>query len=135
MTRLITSALTMAVLISLNGCGESRRETAPRPTPSHVRSQTAPPPTPTFSGVLISARVEGGKAQVVERRVRISLGQIVRLEITSDASDELHVHGYEKKAEVVAGELLVYEFLADIPGVFEIEMERARLSLVEIEVR
>jgi hypothetical protein len=68
------------------------------------------------------------------QRKQIALGDAVLLRVTSDIADEVHVHGYDKKADVEAGGTVEVSFTADIPGVFEVELENAELKLIELEV-
>jgi hypothetical protein len=78
--------------------------------------------------------VTGGVVTPDLGRVNVPLGGLVRIKVTSDAADEVHVHGYDLFAEVGAGEDITLEFVADVPGIFEVEMEHARLALVELQV-
>ena len=55
--------------------------------------------------------------------------------VTSDAADEIHVHGYDKTAPVAAGATAEVSFVANIPGVFEVEFERSHRLLFTLEVR
>jgi hypothetical protein len=64
----------------------------------------------------------------------VPLGSEVTLAVTSDTADEVHVHGYDKKANVDAGGIVTIVFVADIPGQFEAELESAHLKLVELRV-
>ena len=51
-----------------------------------------------------------------------------------DAADEVHVHGYDFSSDVEAGDTVTIEFTADIAGVFEVELEDARLPILELVV-
>jgi hypothetical protein len=66
--------------------------------------------------------------------VKVPLGNTVLLRVKSDLADEVHIHGYDLVQEVVAGGSASFEFVADVPGIFEVELEAARLLLVELEV-
>ena len=76
-----------------------------------------------------------GALQRPDSRVSVPLGKTVRLVVTSDVADEVHVHGYDKSAAVAAGETGVVEFPATIPGVFEVELEQRGTKLLELAVR
>jgi hypothetical protein len=99
------------------------------PTPSAPTSTPSPPP----GTVEISYR--GGEVQRPDRRIEVGLGKPVRLVVSSDVADEVHVHGYDKTANVPAGGTALIEFPATIPGVFEVELEHRRVQLVELAVR
>jgi len=54
--------------------------------------------------------------------------------VTADVSDEVHVHGYDKKTDITAGVPGSLTFTADIPGEFEVELENAHLKIAELTV-
>jgi hypothetical protein len=55
--------------------------------------------------------------------------------VTSDRSDELHVHGYDKTVPLAPGSPAVVQFVADLPGVFEVETHDSGLLLFQLVVR
>jgi len=91
--------------------------------------------TAGFAGTLIQARVTGGKVETADRRVSVKRGEQVRIEVESDQGDEVHVHGYDLKRAVGPGKPATIEFAADLPGVYEVELEAAQRKLLELEVR
>jgi hypothetical protein len=76
----------------------------------------------------------GDQVQTAEQRVKVKLGTEVRLEVTADRADEVHLHGYDRKVGAEPGKPAVLDFMADTPGVFEVELEEASLKLVELQV-
>lgn len=68
-------------------------------------------------------------------RVNVTLGEQVRIEVSSDQSYELHLHGYDLSADVTPGEPAVLEFTADLPGRFELEAHNAHLQLLQLVVQ
>jgi hypothetical protein len=66
--------------------------------------------------------------------VDVLRGRTVRLRVTADVSDEVHVHGYDRFAEVAPDRPAIIEFVADIEGIFEVELEGARQLIVELKV-
>jgi heme/copper-type cytochrome/quinol oxidase subunit 2 len=58
----------------------------------------------------------------------------VVITVSSDVSDEVHLHGYDIKADVTPDQPAVIAFTADTPGVFEIELERSRRRVAQIQV-
>jgi len=79
--------------------------------------------------------VAGGTVETAERRVAVKRGERVRIQVESDQDDEVHVHGYDLKRPVGAGKPVTIEFAADLPGVYEVELEEARRKLFDLEVR
>jgi hypothetical protein len=91
--------------------------------------------TAGFSGVLAEAKVTGDNVETASRRVRVELGQKVRVRVEADHAEEVHVHGYDLKADVAPGKPAVIDFTADVPGVFEVELEESGRSLFELQVQ
>jgi hypothetical protein len=140
------SGLLIVVLASLGACngddgggtggsGEASSTSAPsevRTTSSAVSGDST---STTATGRVITLVVSGGRVEGGFRREKVKLGEAVVLRVTSDTADEVHVHGYDKKADVAAGSTAEISFTADIPGVFEVELEERKLKLLELEVK
>jgi hypothetical protein len=106
-------------------------------TTSAEPTSTGEPTTTSagFSGTLIEAKVTGDRVDTASRRVRVSRGEKVRIQVEADHAEEVHVHGYDLKKDVAPGKPAVIEFTADAPGVFEVELEQAKLPLFELQVQ
>lgn len=85
-------------------------------------------PTVEISIGLYEGQVEG------DEDVAVDLGTPVRIVVAADVADEVHVHGYDLFANVTPEADAVIEFTADIPGIFEVEMEAQGLELIRLEV-
>lgn len=97
--------------------------------------EPAPPATTTAAPVATEVTIEVTDGAVIgPERVKTDVGSKVRITVTSDAADEIHVHGYDLMQDVRAGEPATITFVADAPGVFEVELEDAKLPLFELEV-
>lgn len=68
--------------------------------------------------------------------VEVAVGEPVRLTVTSDVADEVHVHGPGRgfSVDVAAGGTATIEFVQTAPGRFEIELEQARRVLTRLQV-
>ena len=108
---------------------------SPTSTAAPASTGEATTTTAGFAGTLIEARVAGGNVETAERRVSVKRGEQVRIQVESDQADEVHVHGYDLKRPVGPGTPATIEFAADLPGVYEVELEETRRKLVELEVR
>lgn len=64
----------------------------------------------------------------------VPVGSPVELVVASDVADEVHVHGYERRAFVTAGASVTLRFVADVPGVVEVELEGAGVPLARLTV-
>lgn len=104
--------------------------------PTTTPPSTMPPATTTSqqSGHTIGVAYAGGEV-TIEGELEIRQGADVIITITSDVADEAHLHGYDIYAELAPGEPSTIEFAATRQGIFELELEDARLPLLEIEVR
>jgi heme/copper-type cytochrome/quinol oxidase subunit 2 len=102
-------------------------ETAPRTT-----TAPAPAPAPEFETI----RVRGGQPVGGVRRITVTRGERVRIEVGSpDTSDEIHIHGYDLAKDLTAGGRVRFSITADAEGVFEIELEHAGVKIADLEVR
>ena len=104
-------------------------------TGAEPTSTEEPTTTAGFSGTVIEAKVTGDQVDTASRRLRVSRGEKVRIQVESDHAEEVHLHGYDLKKDVAPGKPAVIEFTADAPGVFEVELEEAALKLFELQVQ
>lgn len=85
--------------------------------------------------VAIAANFANGEVQLGgDDRVEIAEGDVVMVTVTSDAAEEVHVHGYDIFADVAPDEDALITFTANIPGRFEIEFEQSGLFIAELAV-
>jgi hypothetical protein len=102
------AALLLAAMLASPACSPAGR---PTPTPTASPTETpspSPEPSPSPQARVIQVTVSGGQVSTAERRVDIRLGEMVRIEVTADVTDEVHVHGYERKVPVRPGETAVW---------------------------
>jgi hypothetical protein len=78
--------------------------------------------------------VKDGKLASGPAVMEVRLGEQVTLRIQSNAKDELHVHGYELKLPIKAGETATLQFAATRSGRFELELHRRHTQLGALEV-
>jgi hypothetical protein len=91
--------------------------TADGATATQTETEPAPPPKPDISRI----RVRGGTVVGGVQRVQAARGDTVRIVVTSDAPDEIHLHGYDIYENAAPGRPARFVFRADIEGIFEIE--------------
>ena len=85
--------------------------------------------------VRISVQIAHHKVSPADAVHDVHLGDQVVLTVTSDADDEVHVHGYDKEIEIAAGKPGTIDFTANLPGIFEVETHKSNLQLLQIEVK
>ena len=128
----------VAVAGALTACGGSSTPTASAvPSPVLASDQ----PTTVASAVAsdsaqqtIALTVAGGKVTGQTGRVKVSLGTRLRITVTADVADEVHVHVYDLKQNVSPASPTSIEFIADKPGQIEVELEKAKLTLTRLLV-
>ena len=121
----------VAVCLGLLGCGGGGAATHVASSPGTTASgQTTPAP----GGPLIAVGFTGGTITGGGRK-SVPLGANVRIQVTSDVADEVHLHGYDKKVNVTPGAPATLAFNANIPGEFEVELESRSLKLIDLVVQ
>ena len=104
---------------------------APASATEETPEDAAPP---ADAGQRIELRVAGGQVSGDTGRVPVAVGTQVTLVITSDAADEVHVHGYDLTAVLAPATPSEISFIATIPGVFEVELHEAGTALLALQV-
>jgi hypothetical protein len=129
------AALAVLALLVLVACGgDDDSPTVGSGTPAPTTVAGAPAAT-TPARTVLAATVRGGSVVEGGSRQRATLNEAVTIRVTSDVADEVHVHGYDKKFTVAAGQTGEVTFNANIPGVFEVEFEKSHKVLFTMEVR
>ena len=137
----IAAVIAVVALIVLSGGSDDEPETAattPAATAEPTADATETPeaePTAEPTPEVLEIEVEGGKVQGGEADLDVQQGETVRFTVKSDAADHVHVHGYDVLRDVKAGGTARFNFKADIPGVFEVELEDAGLQIARLRVK
>ena len=98
MTLLARVLLPLVLILGLTGCS----------------SQDSVEPTTITLAITDSAPAE-------PRKEPVELGSMVTLVVTSEVDGLVHVHGFEEKLDLVAGETTEATFKASMTGAFEVE--------------
>jgi len=145
----LTAALAVLTACGSNPASSGAASTAPSAASSSGPSTSSEQATSAeqTAGAGTSAASQAGAAQVIALtvtagkvsgatgRVDVDLGSEVRIEVTADVADEVHVHGYDLMVDTVPGRPVTVEFTADVPGVFEVELEESKLPLTRLQVQ
>lgn len=139
-------SLALAAALLLAACGDDDASTVTDDPAVEETSTTMAPASetedgtsstttavPEPAGTVIEVSVTGGQVDG-GGRTAVPLGDAVTVRVTSDVDDHIHLHGYDVLVDVAAGETAELTFTADIPGVFEVELEESRIPLLELEV-
>jgi len=88
----------------------------------------------TDSALPIVGEYINGEVIMSEDRFDVARGDLVTIIMTSDVAEEVHVHGFDLHLDLTPGEEARLEFVADIPGLFEVELEESHRFLFELAV-
>ena len=154
MNRVLRVLVVMTMLVVACGDDDATTTSTPTTAPTTTAAVTTTTPTSTTTVTtttttvaddgVISITVAIGSAgldlvvegSVVEpgSRVAVETGAAVHLVFSGSVAEELHIHGYDLSLEIAPGGVEVLDFTADIPGIFEVELEGAGTLVFELEV-
>jgi FtsP/CotA-like multicopper oxidase with cupredoxin domain len=141
-------ALVLAfVLLSPGGNDEESTATTPSVTapattpaaPAGEATQSTtvvtPPAVAPPAAEFTQIRVQNGKPAGGVKTITVKKGDRVRIQVSSqDTSDEIHLHGYDLKRDLKAGDSVRFSFTANAEGIFEIELEGAGTQIGKLVV-
>jgi FtsP/CotA-like multicopper oxidase with cupredoxin domain len=111
---LIIAAAVVAVLafvIASPGGGDDGGKAA------QTQAETTVAPKPPVSRIQIrGGQVVGGAAEI-----KVKKGDTVVIDVSADAPDDIHLHGYDIEKKVEPGQPAQFRFKANLEGEFEIE--------------
>jgi plastocyanin len=141
-----TLVVVTVALLLLAACGGNQpteaATTAAQPSAA-VTTEATPPRSPAAASASASpsevreveVTVANGVVDTATERVEVATGETVRLVVTSDIDDELHVHGAAStQAELRAGQPTTLEVSFDEPGVYYVELHESGILLLQLEV-
>jgi hypothetical protein len=132
-----TALALVGAALTLAGCGGSKvrvtTTVAPETSRRTTTATTTAPAAPATTNVVVEVGKHGVQGGPVH--VRLQKGQHVVLLVRSALADEVHVHGYDLKADVPANGEVRIPFTASITGRFEVELESRSLQIAELDVR
>jgi FtsP/CotA-like multicopper oxidase with cupredoxin domain len=120
---------TPAVLVALAAPATTE---APAETTSETTETTTDTTTET-TAETVDAETGAGAAGAVKidvldgepvggvHELTLAQGDVARIEVTVDAPQEIHVHGYELEVEATPDKPAKFQFKADLEGIFDVE--------------
>lgn len=85
--------------------------------------------------VVIPITVVNGRPVGGIKRPSVKKGRTVRFVIRTNAGTEIHLHGYDIEKTPKKGVPTVLQFVAKLPGRFELELHRPDVLLAQLTVR
>lgn len=124
-----STAAAVVFTVALAACGDSEEPTAQASAPTvSVSDESA-------GDRVVEVEIADGQVSTDDDQVEVRRGDTVRIVVTSDVDDEVHVHGVEQTATLVAGETATVEFTVDEAGLFEVETHEGDLLLFQLLVQ
>jgi hypothetical protein len=144
-TRKLLPVVLTAVLL-LAGCGddgdasdENGESSSPSASPSasatsESSAEQPSPEEPTDEADAIAITVKGDSITPNGARVEATVGEPVRLEITSDRAGELHVHSTPDQTVPFEPGTTQTELTVEQPGVVEVEEHETGFVVMQLQV-
>jgi hypothetical protein len=102
----------------------------PNPTSESTQSAQMQNNVKSFDLVIKDKKLISGP-----ETLQVSEGDQVVINITSDSDEELHLHGYDKSIDLQTNEPAKLEFVANLTGRFEYELENSKTDIGALEVQ
>ncbi len=130
------SVMVAAVVVA--GCGSGPATTAgpspAAPTAAASASASDLPPSPA-AGPVIPIVIAAGAVTPTNAEAEATVGQPIVLDVSSDATDKIHVHSVPARVfEVQPRPGQRFEFTVDVPGRVDVELHDLNRTVVTIAV-
>lgn len=116
-------------------------------TSATTTQTTAAPATVTAPGTVVTTvrptttaapafavAVKDGKAVGGVKELTVTKGDRVRITVTDDAEDQVHLHGYDIEQPVAPGQPATFDFTAKLEGIFEMELHSSDTQIASLKV-
>jgi heme/copper-type cytochrome/quinol oxidase subunit 2 len=127
------TCLASGSLLLVTGCSGGSTAADPGTASRSASSPAGAGASAKATDIVVS--VKDGKVSPKTHRVKVAAGSSVRILVSSDVDDEVHVHGYDIEREISAGQSVTIDFTADQTGVFEVETHESGLLLLQLQVQ
>lgn len=93
------------------------------------------PPKPSGPGLAVDVTIADGQVTPTNATLQAKVGEQITLRVTSDATDELHVHSTpDHKFEVAAAPNQTFQFSVEVPGKVDVELHHLKRTIATIQV-
>lgn len=110
--------------------GDTAGSASTKPAGGKEDKANETPKKPQVPTIVIREGEPVGGVQTLE----YSAGEEIRFRVSSDAAEEIHVHGYDIAKEVPAGGTVGFDFPAELEGIYEAELEELGVQIAELRV-
>jgi hypothetical protein len=121
--RILAAAWAAVLACTLVACGGSSK-------PDRQTSGGAHP------GLTIEVTIANGQVTPTNATLQANVKEQITLRITSDVTDELHVHSVpDHKFEIAAAPNQTFQFSVDVPGNVDVELHHLKRTIATIQVQ
>ncbi|OBK12535.1 hypothetical protein [Mycobacterium asiaticum] len=94
------------------------------------------PSKPPAQGLTIDVTIANGQVTPTNATLQAKVKQQIVLHVTSDTTDELHVHSVpDHKFQIAAAPHQTFEFSVDVPGSVDVELHHLKRTIATIQVQ
>lgn len=144
MRRVTAVLLPFVLALAPVSCGGNEAETTQTTETTTTETTTTETTTTETTDTLgttepelqrtVRVTVENGAPKGGIVRATLEKGDRVVLVVKSDVADEIHLHGYDRSVDVVAGGTARLRFRATVVGRFEVELESRQIQIADLTV-
>ncbi len=129
--RILAAAWAAVLACALAGCGGSKPgNTSSSPAPGAASTSAQP------AGLTIEVTIANGQVTPTNATLRARVKEQITLRVTSDVTDELHVHSVpDHKFEIAAAPNQTFQFSVDVPGNVDVELHHLKRTIATIQVQ
>jgi hypothetical protein len=90
----------------------------------------------TAAGLAVDVTIANGQVTPTNATLQAKVKEQITLHVTSDATDELHVHSVpDHKFEVAAAPNQTFQFSVDVPGKVDVELHHLKRTIATIQIQ
>ncbi|KQH80971.1 hypothetical protein AO501_29650 [Mycobacterium gordonae] len=129
--RILAAAWAAVLACALVGCGGSKPgNTSSSPAPGAASTSAQP------AGLTIEVTIANGQVTPTNATLQARVKEQITLRVTSDVTDELHVHSVpDHKFEIAAAPNQTFQFSVDVPGNVDVELHHLKRTIATIQVQ
>jgi|SRR5215218_9310084 len=135
--KLVLALLVVAAAVALAACGSSDESTTASGGPGNGAGSGKATPEggkPAADAAVPTIVVRGGEPVGGVQELDFNAGDEIRFRVSSDAAEEIHVHGYDIARDVLAGGTVEFDFPAELEGIYEAELEGLGVQIAELRI-
>ncbi|GHP17375.1 hypothetical protein RN2511_021110 [Rhodococcus sp. NKCM2511] len=125
-----------ATVALVAGCGSSSGGTSPTAAEPVSSTDSTPSVSAQLDTLRMNVSIVGDTVEPTNQRLDASVGQSISMSISSDITDELHVHSVpEHTFEIEPGKDQLFTFTVDVPGQVDVELHHSDRTVATLVVR